>query len=116
MNLIAGSIWKAGVFSAAGTSKVEGLDAWTAAARRFWASGRRIATSTGRRPSDRQVFGIEPTGDQTFVSLRTDDTLIEIKGGPRLSAHPLDTSTPRSALISTASTSSTPLSGERLTR
>ncbi|WP_299394239.1 ABC transporter ATP-binding protein [Pelagibius sp.] len=87
MNLIAGHL-EGGVFSAAGL-RVEGLAL----------EGSREAV-LGVRPEDchvngaaghltGRIFGIEPTGDQTFVSLRSDDTLIEIRADRDFRA-PLD--------------------------
>ncbi|NIA68704.1 ABC transporter ATP-binding protein [Pelagibius litoralis] len=88
MNLIKGHV-EGGTFTAPGV-RVEGIAV---------ESGR--AVTLGIRPEDCHlngtpsqmtgtVFGIEPTGDQTLVSLRTDDDLFEIRADRDFRA-PLDT-------------------------
>jgi len=79
MNLIPGSLQQ-GRFSAPGL-QVDGI---------ALADGRRV--TLGVRPEDATIattpdthltgtlYGLEPTGDQTFVTVRTDEATIEVRG------------------------------------
>ena len=88
MNLIRGRV-EGGTFIAPGVT-VDGIDAESGSAVTLGVRPEDCHLSSGPADMTGIVFGIEPTGDQTLVSLRTDDDLFEIRADRDFRA-PLDT-------------------------